>query len=100
MAVTAVAGVEGLGVAAVQELHPGRELGPRALDDEVVVVVHQAEGVHAPAEALDRFREQAEEEAAVVVVEVDRALGDPAAGHVVDPVGKQGARQSRHRQRR
>jgi hypothetical protein len=88
MAVTAVPRVESLGVAAVQELHSGRELGPRALDDEVEVVVHQTEGVHTPAEALDRLCEQAEKEAAIIVVQVDRAPGDPARRHVVDPVRK------------
>jgi hypothetical protein len=96
----AVPGVEGLGVAPVQELHPGRELRPGRLDDQVVVVAHQAEGVHAPGAALDRPCEQAEEEQPVVVIQVDVAAGDPARGHVVDPVGKLGARAAWHRSRR
>jgi hypothetical protein len=91
-----VLAVEGLGVAAVQELHPGRELGARALDDQVVVVAEQAEGVHAPAETLHAAGEQGEEEQAVVVLQVDVAARDPARTHVVDPVGKQEARHPWH----
>jgi hypothetical protein len=96
---TPVLGIEGLGVAAVQELHPGRELRPPALDDQVVVVAHQAEGVHAPAEALDDEAEQAEEEQPILVVQIDVAAGDPARRHVVDAVGQLGAGQTRHRRR-
>jgi hypothetical protein len=79
----------GLGVAAVQELHAGGELRACALEHEVVVVAHQAEGVQAPAEPLDRLPEQAEEEAAIVVVQVDQRTRDPAAADVVDPIRKQ-----------
>jgi hypothetical protein len=99
-----VLGVEGLGVAAVQELHPGRELGPAALDDKVVVGAEQAEGMHAPAEALDRLAEQAEEEAPIVVVYEDgaegarvRAIGNAARRHVVDTVGEKRAQHPCHR---
>ena len=98
-----VLGVEGLGVAAVQELHPGRELGPAALNDKVVVGAEQAEGMHAPAEAVDRLAEQAEEEAPIVVVPEDgamgarvRAVGDAARRHVVDTVGKKRAQHACH----
>jgi hypothetical protein len=77
-------------------LHPGRELLSAALNDQVVVVAEQAEGVHRPAEALDDDPEQAEEEAIVVVVHVDVAAVNPARTHVVDPVGKHGARDAGH----
>jgi hypothetical protein len=77
-------------------LHPGRELLSAALDNQVVVVAEQAKGVHGPAAALDDDPEQAEEEAVVVVVQVDVAAVNSARTHVVDPVGKHGARDAGH----
>jgi hypothetical protein len=53
-----VAAVETLGVRAVQELHAGGEVGAGGIDDEVVMGVHEAIGVAAPAVALDRLAEQ------------------------------------------
>jgi len=43
--------VELLGVRAVQDLHAGRQRLEVGLDDQVVVVSHQAERVEVPAEA-------------------------------------------------
>jgi hypothetical protein len=48
MAPAIVPGVEPLGVHAEEGLHPGRELVPGCVDDEVDVVPHEAEGEHAP----------------------------------------------------
>ena len=47
----AVALVELLGVGPVQDLHAGRQRLEVGLDDQVVVVAHQAERVEVPAEA-------------------------------------------------
>jgi hypothetical protein len=60
--------VEGLGVPAQQAVHPARELRLRRVQDEVEVRRHQAQRVHAPAEALDAGAEPGEEEASVLVV--------------------------------
>src|SRR2546430_11275193 len=68
----AVAQVEPLGVAAAQVLDAGGQLRLRRLDDRVVVVRHQAEGVDVPAVAVDGLREQLEEGEPVVVVAHDR----------------------------
>jgi hypothetical protein len=93
-----VSEVERLRVVAVQELHSGRELLPPRLDDEVVVVAHEAERVAAPVVLHDGDAEQEEEELAVVVVEED---GDPAGAartDVKDPVtGQLGSRSASHR---
>jgi hypothetical protein len=100
VAVAGVAAVEALRVRAVQPLQPVGEVGSRRVDDEVVVRVHEAEGVAAPAVALDRLAQQFEEEDAVVVV-VEQALGeDGMGGDVEEPVGQQSPEQSRHRQPR
>jgi hypothetical protein len=92
----AVAAVEALGVAAVQPLEAGRELGDGRLDDEVVVVPHQAEGVQAPVVLGDDESEEPEEVAAVVVVAVDRDLPGAAGRDVEEPVGEHVSRQAGH----
>jgi hypothetical protein len=100
VAVARVAAVEALRVRAVQPLHAVGEVGSRRVDDEVVVRVHEAEGVAAPAVALDRLGQQFEEEDAVVVI-LEQALGEGGmGGDVEEPVGQQSPEQSRHRQPR
>jgi hypothetical protein len=53
MAPALVAAVEGLGVDAVEAAHAVGEAPELGLDDQVVVVRHQAEAVDAPVVALD-----------------------------------------------
>jgi hypothetical protein len=79
----AVALVELLGVRAVQDLHAGRQRVEVGLDDQVVVIAHQAERVEVPAEPAHHDPEQEEEVAAVLVVAVDPRPVDAAGGDVV-----------------
>jgi hypothetical protein len=58
------------------------------LDDEVVVISHQAERVARPAEATDDVREHAQEGAAIVVVAVDEDAPGAARGDVEEAVGE------------
>jgi hypothetical protein len=89
--------VEVLGVDTVDTVKRPGEVIADALDDEVVVVRHQAESVDVQAEPLDCLPELGEEAAAVVAVEEDRAAFDAARGRVPDAVvGKRGARQPGH----
>ncbi|MDQ5821450.1 MAG: hypothetical protein M3540_08425 [Actinomycetota bacterium] len=64
--------VEGLGVPAVQVAHALVEIRLEGLDDEVVVVVHQAVPVDAPPVPLGDPGEKVDEEDAVLGVAVDR----------------------------
>jgi hypothetical protein len=64
--------VEALGVAAVDLLHPAREVGIVQLDYEVEVIAHQAAGVNLPAAASGRTSDQGDEHAAVIVVGEER----------------------------
>ena len=96
VAEAAVALVERLPVAALEALDAARELGLRAVEDEVVVRRHQAERVHRPAEALDAGADVGEEEAPVVVVAEDRAAVHSARHHVEVPVRKRGSQHPRH----
>jgi hypothetical protein len=100
MAGAAVTEVEALRVPAAEVLHAGGQLGLRRLDDNVVVVRHQAEDVDRPAVAVDRLRQQLEKDEAIAVVADDRSAVDAARGDVEDPVRQLRAQQARHRRPR
>jgi len=85
-----VAAVERLRVDAVEAVHAVGEAPELGLDDQVVVVRHQAEGVDAPVVPLDGLSEQREEEAVFVGCQKGGGLRDAARGHVVDAFGRQG----------
>jgi hypothetical protein len=75
--------VEGAGVAAVQVAHPLVQVGSRCLEDEVIVVPHQAADVDAPAVAALDAAEEVEEDHPVLAVDDDRCVVVPAAPDVV-----------------
>jgi hypothetical protein len=79
-----VEGVESAGVVAVEVAHPGGEVCLPRLDDEVIVVAHQAARVQPPAVAPDDAAELVQEDAAVVVVQ-EAELFVVAAGRDVVP---------------
>ena len=89
--------VEGLGVAAVQVAQPDGEQVLVRLQDQVVMVRHQAERVAVPVRAPRHSREQHEEEAAVVVVAGDRDAVHATSRHVEDrALGEVATRQPWH----
>jgi hypothetical protein len=88
---TAVAPVERLRVGAVEPRHPAREIRPWRLEDEVIVVDHQAVGQARPvAEALHAPADGDELRAIAVVLEDPVAIV-PTIEHVVDPILDLGA---------
>ena len=90
--------VEPLRVAAVDAVECLREGVAEALDDEVVVVRHQAEHVRPEPESAHGLPELREELAPVVPVEVDPSPLDAARRHVPDAVVRErGAREPSHR---
>jgi len=93
---TAVAFVELLRVAAVQQLEPAREPLPRRVEDEVVVRRHEAEGVDRPVEPVDAAPEVREEVTAVGVVLEDGAARGAARDHMEVPVGERRAENASH----
>jgi hypothetical protein len=82
----AVSLVEGLGVQAVERLHPDCEIRVRRLQDKVDVVRHQAVGKASPVPLLDDTAEQPEIRLTIEVVQIDRLLRVPTRVHVKDPV--------------
>jgi predicted GNAT family acetyltransferase len=91
--------VEGAGIAAVQVAHPVREVRQRGLDEQVVVIAHQAAGVNAPAVAALDAAEDVEEGDPVFVVEEDRRAIVPACSYVVMRAGGEVAAWAAHLRR-
>jgi hypothetical protein len=79
--------VEGASVLAVEIAHSGGEVRVRRLDEEVVVVAHQAAGVEAPAVPADHAPKLVQENAAVVVVQKTQVLVVAAGRDVVPRAG-------------
>ena len=97
----AVTLVELLGVGPVQDLHASRQRFELGLDDQVIVVAHQAERVEVPGEAAHDDPEQAQEMAPVLVVAIDPRPVDAASGDVVVAARRKDvAGQAGHRDRR
>jgi len=94
-----VAAVERLRVDAVEAVHAVGEAPELGLDDQVVVVRHQAEGVDAPVVPLDGLSEQAEEEAVLGGRQEGGGLRDAPRGHVVDAFRRQGVPRTPQRER-
>jgi hypothetical protein len=84
---SSVALVEGPRVAAVQVAHAVREVRFRRLDDQVVVVAHQAADVDPPLVPLHDPVEDLEEDDAVAVVQHDRCVVVAARRDVVKRAG-------------
>jgi hypothetical protein len=80
----AVEGVERARVLPVEVAHAGGEVRLACLDDEVVMIAHQAPGMEAPPIALDDAPQLVQEDASVVVVQ-EAELLVVAAGRDVVP---------------
>src|SRR5690348_1583055 len=96
MAGAAIEIVEPLGVQAVQALHPGGEIRLWGLDEEVVMVRHQAEAVAAPAEPFDDLAEHQPKELEVAWIPIDGAASNATRPEVVRAAGYLRTGQSRH----
>ena len=83
MVLATVALVEGAGVTAVEVAHAVREVRDRRLDEQVVVVSHQAAHVQPPAVAPLDASQDVDEDRPVPGVPEDRRLVVPARADVV-----------------
>jgi hypothetical protein len=92
--------VEGAGVGAVEVAHAVGEVRGRRLEDEVIVVAHQAARVHAPAVAALDAPEDVEEDHAILAVEGDRRAVVPGRADVVVSTGFKVATRPSHLVRR
>jgi len=88
--------VERLRVAAVQNLHPGAEVCPGRLEQEVQVIRHQAVGQAPPILLTDDVREGCQVEVAIDIVDVKGRLIVPARERVIDAVFDVGSGRTRH----
>jgi hypothetical protein len=88
--------VEALGVHAIEPMQAARQCCQSRLDDEVVMVRHQAKGVTTPLESICRFCEKSNEEAVIVRVAKDLGPRDAARRYVVRAVSQEVSRAARH----
>jgi len=95
-----VALVEGAGVAAVEVAHAVGEVRDRRLDEQVVVVSHQAAHVQPPAVAALDASQDVDEDGPVPGVAEDRRLVVPARADVVVGAGCKVATWTAHLPRR
>ena len=96
MARAGVLAVEALGVDAVESAEAVGEVLARTGDNEVHVVRHEAERDPVPALRRCDVSEEGQEAEVVRLVAEDRAAVDATGGDVVDAVGEEAARDSRH----
>jgi hypothetical protein len=91
-----VAAIEGLGVEALQTLHPAVEVGLGCAHEKVEVVAHEAVREACPRPPADDVGEAVQESNAVPRVDEDRQARDSTIEHVVHAAGDQWARWSGH----
>jgi hypothetical protein len=92
-----VVAVETLSVNTVQLAHTAREVGLCCLDEEMIVVGHEAIGMAMPRKAPDDLAQHQEKDAVVFVIEKDRCACVAAAGEVVERTRKFEAEGASHR---
>jgi hypothetical protein len=91
-----VPAVEAARVVAVQVAHPEIQVWLAGLDDEVVVIAHQAIAVDPPAVTAGDAREQVQEDNAILAVAIDRHAAVAARRDVVVGPGEDWSQRSRH----
>jgi hypothetical protein len=93
---SAMALVEPLRILGVQVTEGAGDVARRRLDDQVVVVRHQAPRVHVHAKANSSAGHERDERRAVIVVLEDLAAIVPSRGHVVVAARLEAAWRARH----
>jgi hypothetical protein len=88
MAASLVSPIESLRVHPVEVTHRKREVRLGGLDQQVVVIAHEAIGVTEHVIAGDGGCQNNQEARAIVIIFEDRAPVIPTRGHVVDATGK------------
>jgi hypothetical protein len=92
--------IERTRVLAVEVAHAVRKIRKRRLDDEVVVVAHQAARVHLPAVPAHDATQNVDERVAILVVEHDRGAVVAARRYVIVGAGGDKTGLATHRVRR
>ena len=88
--------VEMLGIPLVQAMHPSGKGWKSGLQQEMVVVAHQAIGVEEPRLIGDDRGEDVQEKTAIGGVSIDRCSFMAPAGDVVERAWELQAKRSRH----
>jgi|WetSurSiteA1Bulk_404760.scaffolds.fasta_scaffold04934_4 hypothetical protein len=83
----AVPPVVTLGIDPVELPHPPAEIALRGLDEQMIVILHQAIGMTEPVETANYGREDIKKEQPILVVTEDRTAGIPTGCDMVDCTG-------------
>jgi hypothetical protein len=83
----AVSSVESLGIDPVELPHPPAEIALRGLDEQMIVIVHQAIGMAKPVEPGDDGRQDFKKQHPILVIGIDRTAGIPTGCDMVDCTG-------------
>jgi hypothetical protein len=98
-AAPAVALVEAPRVRAVEQVHAGGQLLARRLDEEVVVVVHEAAGVEPPAKTAGGEPNERDEVDPIEIDAEEELAARRSTRHVVEPVRQIASAHPRHDRR-
>jgi hypothetical protein len=92
----AVSSVESLGIDPVELPHPPAEIALRGLDEQMIVIIHQAVGMAKPVEPGNNGNEDVKKEQPILVVPKDGTAGIPTGGDMVYCTGIFYAQRARH----
>jgi len=79
--------VEGLGVNPVQLPHPDRQIPLRGLDEQMVMIFHEAVGVTEPVVASIHLVQEIQEGLPVLIIDEDGSPFVSSTGEVIDRPG-------------
>jgi hypothetical protein len=88
--------IESLAIDAIDVTHQPRQVRPLRLQDEVVVVAHQAEGEHQRIAALQALVDDRQQRLPIGVVGKDALAAIAAGGDVVGRAGELDAKRAGH----
>ena len=92
--------IANVGVRAIQLPHAPGEIGLWGFEQEMIVVVHQAVGVAAPAEAVDHVGKPFQEQCAISIIEHDGLSGIAATRNMINGAGIFQSERTSHSRRR
>ena len=99
MSAPTVSTVEPLGIDTVDLAHAARKRRAARLDQQVIMVVHQAIRPQRPVEPFAGAHQAIEEGLPISIVEIDRFARIAARHHVIERTGKFNAKGAGHRGR-
>ncbi|HZE56828.1 MAG TPA: hypothetical protein VE031_03135 [Chthoniobacterales bacterium] len=96
MTADSVSAIEPHRVGRLEPAHAGHKVWLRCLDQQMVMICHQDEGVHPPTSALARLSQRGQKLFAICVIAKDRFLPITAIKQMINCAGELDSRFARH----